>query len=110
MRLPNPERAIVDVSKLREYCLNRSHPRGRHKARVFASALGLAAADADTLRRALLDAVLHSQAIPGERDQHGQRFMLDFQMTTPRGTAGVRSVWIVRAGEDFPRLLTCFVL
>ena len=42
MRLPNPSRAFVDASKLRDYCLNAQHPRGRHKARVFASALGLA--------------------------------------------------------------------
>jgi hypothetical protein len=39
MRLPNAERAVVDVRKLREYCLNAEHPRGQHKARVFKSAV-----------------------------------------------------------------------
>ncbi|HXG48805.1 MAG TPA: hypothetical protein VNO52_14360, partial [Methylomirabilota bacterium] len=36
MRLPNGERAIVDIQKLTAYCLNLQHTRGRHKARVFA--------------------------------------------------------------------------
>ena len=37
MRLPNGERAVIDIRKLQEYCLNSQHPRGRNKARVFAS-------------------------------------------------------------------------
>jgi hypothetical protein len=41
MSLPNGERAIVEVAKLRDYCLSPTHPRGRHKARVFAASLGI---------------------------------------------------------------------
>jgi hypothetical protein len=47
MKLPYAESAIVDVRKLRDYCLSAAHPRGKHKARVFASALGLTAEDSD---------------------------------------------------------------
>ncbi len=36
--------------------------------------------------------------------------MIDFQLETMHGAAVVRSGWIVRTGEDFPRLTTCFVL
>ena len=36
--LPKGERAIVDLRKLRDYCLNLDGARGRHKARVFATA------------------------------------------------------------------------
>ncbi len=50
MRLPRGERATVDFVKLRDYCLNPLHPRGRHKARGFASVLGLKRADAGFLR------------------------------------------------------------
>lgn len=32
MKLPNAENAFVDIEKLRGYCLNLSHPRGKHKA------------------------------------------------------------------------------
>jgi hypothetical protein len=40
MRLPNADRAVVDIAKLRDYSLNNSHPEGKSKARVFLSALG----------------------------------------------------------------------
>jgi hypothetical protein len=32
MKLSNPENAVADVRKLRDYCLNPEHPRGKHKA------------------------------------------------------------------------------
>ena len=46
-KLQNPENALVEIRKLRNYCLGPDHPRGRHKARMFASALGLIADDAE---------------------------------------------------------------
>lgn len=101
---------MVDVSKLREYCLNPSHPRGRHKARVFASALGLHAGDAHELRDALLSAALVNEAVVSGHDEYGVRYVLDFYMSGAGGSASVRSSWIVRTGEDFPRLTSCYVL
>lgn len=56
MKMPGGEAAIVDRVKLTEYCLNPEHPRGKHKARVFAAALGFTAGHADELRTALLTA------------------------------------------------------
>lgn len=47
MLLPNFEKASVDLEKLTAYALNASHPEGRHKARVFLSALGVTAADGE---------------------------------------------------------------
>ena len=35
MKLPNADRAVIDAAKLRGYCLNADHPRGKQKARVF---------------------------------------------------------------------------
>src|SRR5215472_13839809 len=81
MKLPGGERAIVDILKLRQYCLNSAHPRGRPEARVFASALGLTAVDAEFLREALLRAAREVAAIPGESDEHGERYTVDFKIT-----------------------------
>jgi hypothetical protein len=67
MKLPNATHAVVDVAKLRDYCLNPGHARGRHKARVFASVLGIRREHAELLRKALLEAALSNEAIPGER-------------------------------------------
>jgi hypothetical protein len=60
------------------------HREGQPKARVCASVLGITAGSADVLRRAL--------RLP---------------LSTAKGTGTVLSVWIVRHGEDFPRLTTC---
>lgn len=73
MFLPENDKAIVDIAKLRDYCLNPGHPFGKHKAKVFASALGFTAKDAGRLRQMLLNAALLDQAVMKEKDQHGQR-------------------------------------
>lgn len=101
----------VDIRKLRDYCLDPEHPRGKHKARVFETVLGLTARDAHVLRRALLDAVRSREGDIdlGEEDEYGRRYLLDFEMTTERGTATIRSAWIVLAGETELRLTTCYV-
>ncbi len=95
--------------KLQECCLSLTYPRGRHKARVFAAVLGLTADDAEILRDALLQAALTEDATPADQDEFGQRYVIDFQMQGPQGTAIVRSAWIVRTGEQFPRLTSCYV-
>jgi hypothetical protein len=109
MKLPNGDRAVVELAKLTDYCLNPDHPRGRHKARVFAAALGITAEDAGELREALLAAAEFAEAIEGESDQFGQRFTVDVMMEGEAGPVCVRSGWIIRLGEDFPRLTSCFV-
>ena len=110
MNLPGGDRAVVDIAKLTEYCLNTEHPRGRHKARVFASVLGFGTREAELLRRALLEAAIDGQATPGEGDDYGQRYVVDFELSGPRGRATVRSNWIVLTDEDYPRLTSCYVL
>ncbi len=110
MKLPNSDRAVVDIVKLSDYCLSATHPRGRHKARVFAAVLGLTADQADLLSDALLEAARTEEATPGDQDEFGQRYIVDFTMKTATGAALVRGTWIVRAGEDFPRLTSCYVL
>jgi len=40
-RLPNGDRAILDIRKIEDYCLSPDHPERRHKARVFRDALGM---------------------------------------------------------------------
>jgi len=109
MLLPNGERAIVDIRKLRDYCLNTDSPRGSGKARVFQGTLGLTEADAPKLRDKLLEVALTGEAQLGELDMYGQRYTIDFDMETEVGKAVVRSGWIILRDETMPRLTTCFV-
>lgn len=55
MKLPNADNAFVDIAKLRDYSLDVAHKEGKHKARVFASVLGLTRNDANWLREQLLE-------------------------------------------------------
>lgn len=110
MKLPNSDRAVVDLEKLRNYCLDPNHPRGRFKARVFLAACGATAANAEDLQGALTNAAREFEAEPGKWDAYGRRYVIDFHYRGPTGIAPIRSVWIVRVSEDFPRLVTCYVL
>jgi hypothetical protein len=109
MLLPNGKRAIVDIRKLRDYCLNPDHPRGSRKARVFRSALGMTKVDAPELRRRLLQIAASEQAEMGERDRYGQRYTIDFELRAGTRGVTVRSGWIIPRYQTAPRLTTCFV-
>ena len=110
MKLPGGEHAVVEIVKLRDYCLNPSHPRGRHKARVFAAALSLGQSDAELLRKELLRAAREADATEGDADRYGERSILDFELAVKDRRAVVRSAWFIRRGEGYPRLTSCFVL
>jgi len=110
VKLPNGSRADIGT-KLEDYCLNASHRQGQHKARVFHTALGITLANAEILRLALKEAATNSdEAIDRGDNGFGRTYELRFQLKTEVGSATVLSGWIVRKGEDFPRLTTCFIL
>jgi len=58
----------------------------------------------------------HSSGFFGEdrvklpNGEYGQRYILDLLIAGEGRTATVRSTWIIRADEDFPRLTSCYVL
>src|SRR5712691_6673542 len=110
MKLPNGARAIVPLEKLQDYCLHSTHRVGSHKAHVFESVLGLTAAHAEELQQRLLAVARTSEAVLGIQNAYGQRYIIDFEMTTTVGTAVVRSTWIILVGDDIQRLTSCSVL
>lgn len=101
---------MVDLTKLIDYCLNPEHIRGKHKARVFASALDFTVSDAGLLKELLLEAATQEDAEPAKQDDYGQRFIIDFEVQQGDKTAIVRSAWIIHPEESFPCLTTCYVL
>ena len=108
MKLPNSERAFIDIRKLRDYCLSPVHSRGKNKARVFASLRGLLSEDALSLRDFLLKVVVTHDVVLEEEDAFGQRYHIDAEW--PGSGKIIRSSWIIRHEEDFPRLTSCYVL
>ncbi|MBN8564853.1 MAG: hypothetical protein J0L70_30430 [Leptolyngbya sp. UWPOB_LEPTO1] len=118
MKLPNPDQALISFEKLEGYSLNPNHAEGYHKAVVCQSALDIGVAEADEVRDALRQATLAVSAlqratqdvIPIEQNAYSQKYRLDFERVRSEKQATLRSVWIVRQNEYFPRLVTCYVL
>ena len=110
MLLPNAENAVVDIRKLRDYCLNPEHDDGKHKARLFASSLGMTADNAEELRAILLEVVKTHEVRLGRRDEFGQRYTLDFTLEWQNRSAIIRSGWIIEHDSKIPRLTTCYPL
>lgn len=110
MLIPNAEIAIVDIRKLRDYCLNPEHKNGKHKARLFIACLGITANDAEELRQILLDIVKIHEARLARQDEFGQRYTLDFEISWQNRNATLRSGWIIETGSKLPKLTTCYPL
>ena len=108
--LPNGESAIIDIRKLRDYCLNPEHKDGKHKARLFSSILGMTADNAEELRQILLEIVKIHEVKLGRQDEFGQRYTLDFEISWQNREATLRSGWIIETGSEIPRLTTCYPL
>jgi Domain of unknown function (DUF6883) len=110
MRLPNPDRAVVDLRKLSGYCLNPAHSRGRHKSDVFFSALGLTTKHAEFLRDALLRCARTHECAAREPSEFGARYEIQFTLEFQGRRATVCSAWLVRRDENFARLTSCYVV
>jgi hypothetical protein len=109
VKLPDGGRADVPLSRLTGYLLNPEHDEGKHKARVFAAALGLHAPGADEFRTWLLGVAREGEAELGRSDKHGQRFVIRAKFLYKGREAMVRTAWIIRSGRDFPEFLTALV-
>ena len=110
MKIPNAENAIVDIRKLQDYCLNPHHNKGKHKARLFASLLGMSINDAEEFRNVLLEAVKEQDAQLGEKNAYGQRYTLDFTLNWQDKQATIRSAWMIETNSDIPKLTTAYPL
>lgn len=108
MVLPSPDRAVVDPSKVRDYLLSHEHPVGRFKAVVFES-VGYERSAWEKLRADLLAIAGLGSAVLKDVSVHGQKFELPAILRGPAGRdLPVITVWLVRRGEDFPRLITVY--
>ncbi|AUT04239.1 hypothetical protein CLI64_06240 [Nostoc sp. CENA543] len=108
--LPNAENAVVDIRKLRDYCLNPEHSTGKHKARLFSSIFGMTRDDAEELHHILLEIVTAHEVKLGRDDEFGQRYTLDFTLEWKGRSGLIRSAWILEHGSITPKLTTCYPL
>lgn len=109
MKFPNPDVAYIDPVKLRDYCLNFDHPRGKHNARVFEAKFGIRQQDWKDLSVAIQLKLHDGLCVEDREDQYGKRFYLDMVLSLKGRSAEVRTSWILRTGENFARLTSCYV-
>ena len=109
--LPNYERAEIPRSKIEGYALNSAHePDGKHKARVFKSALGFDQSNWELLKQRILEKLPYYEAKLNQTSQYGDEYNVDLVIEGPNGnTAAVRTKWMLTSGADFPSLITVYV-
>jgi hypothetical protein len=110
MLLPNVENAYIDDRKLIDYCLSETHPVGKHKARVFMSALDFSLENFQDLKDSIFREIFSKEARVTEINQYGTLFVVDIYVENLPKYASVRTSWIIKIDEDFPRLTSCYVV
>ena len=110
MRLPNAELAVVEREKIVEYLLNPEHPDNGGKASFFAS-IGFNREKWETLAESLRKIGLTAVVSQSMETVHGKKYIVDGDIANPLGKAAwVRTIWIIDAGTDFPRMVTAYPL
>jgi hypothetical protein len=108
MKLPNGDRAEIPDEKLIGYCLNPNHPSGKHKARVFASVLGITSQNADVLRELIHRAAAEGEVVQQNNTDFGQLLKVDWSIPNTDG-AVLRTLWEIRTTTSNPRLVSAFI-
>src|SRR5215212_2892152 len=104
--MPQARDAVVPTEKLIAYALDPDHPRGRHKARVFAAALGIGKSDWQYLRDQILEAVVDAE-VRGHAHHCAWRPLRVLVLVDGLNgaTQRVAKIWLV-AGDRPPRLVS----
>ncbi len=109
MKLPNADRAIIGDDKLHQYCLNPGHSEGSHKAYLFSKLLGISQNNSEELRE-ILRGINDTEQVAFHRpNEYGMLYYIDSMITRPERTFRIRTIWIVRENEDFPRFVSCYL-
>ncbi|MFU8891840.1 MAG: DUF6883 domain-containing protein, partial [Anaerosomatales bacterium] len=108
-RLPGHEHAIIPEEKLR-YCLDPMHETGRHKARMFRSALGIGLEDTPKLRHLIEIGISANQAVRVGDDQDGiERWVVDWIVQGRLSRLRLITAWDLRVSYGRPRLVSCYL-
>lgn len=108
VKLPNGSRAVIPMEKLSGYCLNPEHPSGKHKARVFASALGITAENAEDLQELVERAAVKGEVVQQTSTKFGQLWKVDWSIPSYDQII-LRTLWETTSFSPDPRLISAFI-
>src|SRR6185503_16551008 len=83
--LSNYQEAVIEPDKLKKYSLDPTSDAGKHKARVFKSALGFDQSNWELLSQSILNELPYREAVFKEEDEHGKRYTVILPITGPNG-------------------------
>ena len=108
MKLPNAERAIVEERKITEYLLSFANPRARSKARFF-TGFGFCIEEWEGFAEALLSHCRQNEVSEVKATPYGVNYVIVAPLETPDNRKPiVKSVWEVKPGVTYPRLVTAY--
>lgn len=102
---------IIDSRKLTDYALNPDNPKGKDKAFLFEFHLGFSRDNYQKLLEQILKKAPEAEAIPLEKDRHGQRYQVDLNIEgIHKGQSEiVRTGWLLELDTNTARLVTLYV-
>jgi hypothetical protein len=110
MKLPNPDKLVVEREKIADYLLNPAHRFGASKARFFTH-FGFHVKAWEQLAQALLEHGQKHDVTKMRETGFGPRYEVEGRLNCPNGRRPrVRSVWQMDEGAVAPRLLTAYPL
>lgn len=109
VKLPNGTHAIVPAGKLKEYCLNPLHPDGKHKAKVFAKALGIRQDNHTALTKLVLESAESGVVTRIQENEFGKIYRVEHTIQGIYQKEILCTLWIIHKDVDIPYLTSCFI-
>lgn len=75
---------------------------------LFAFKLGITLENAELLKQALKEAAIEENVVIHKVNEYKTHYNMKFSMQTEVGESLILAAWIVRSGESFPRLTSCY--
>jgi len=108
MKLPNRDKIHIPPEKLTACLLSETHAVGRSKTRFFRG-VGFDTRNMDMLKPQLLNIALDNEIGEVIQSIYGTKYVIEgILQTLTAGAVRVRTVWIIEAEQDNPRLITVY--
>jgi hypothetical protein len=108
VKLPNGDKVEIPIQKLVGYCLNLNHSSGKHKAKVFDSALGITADNFEVLYELIQKAALEGEIIQENTTEFDRQFKVDW-IILETNNIKLRTIWEISNINCNPRLISAFI-
>ncbi|MGD0351525.1 MAG: DUF6883 domain-containing protein [Verrucomicrobiota bacterium] len=108
MKLPNPDKLLVEREKIADYLLNPAHPDNGGKAEFFEK-LGFRRKEWEILAAAFRVLAQTAEVTSHAESPHGRKYVIVGQIESPLGKPmAVKTIWIMDKGLDVARLVTAY--